>query len=133
MRNPIWPVIITILSLIVFGSAAFVLHEPLHPDSLPRSPNLSPPLQPLVLKGLREYYFIPAGLVVIFGLLAVTHAKASQLNKCLYMVQLAMGTLFLAILVASALQARTLFLHGPPSPIWLGPGEPPESVKSRMR
>ena len=133
MRNPIWPISIALLSLVVIAAAAFVLHGPLHPDFAPRSTDLSPPLQPLVLKGLRELYLIPAGFVVVFGFLAVSHAKSPRFNKWLYMVQLTLGVLFLAILVASGLQARSLFLNGPPPPEWLGPGEPPEWLKARMK
>lgn len=127
MRNPIWPISLTALSLVVIGVAAYVLHGPIHPDYLPRHP------QPLVLKGLREHYFIPAGLVIVFGILAIAHARTSRYIKWLYLLQLAAGALFLAILVASGLQARNLFLNGPPPPEWIGPGEPPESVKSRMK
>jgi len=116
MKNPIWPISIALLSLVVIAATAFVLHGPLHPDFLPRSTHLSPPLQPLVLKGLREYYLIPVGMVVVFGFLAVLHVKSSRFNKWLYMVQLTLGVLFLAILVASGLQARSLFINGlPPS------------------
>ena len=133
MKNPVLPIIITLLSLIVIGASAFLLHGPIHPDYLPRSPYFAPPLQPVVLKGLREYYLIPAVIVTIFGLLAIAHARAARLIKWLYVAQMAAGTLFLVILVASGLRARSLFLNGPPPPIWVGSGEPPESVKSRMK
>jgi hypothetical protein len=72
-------------------------------------------------------------LVVLFGFVAVKHSRSLRFNKWLYRVQLGFGVLFLAILVASGLQARSLFLNVPPPPVWLGPGDPPEWLKARMK
>jgi hypothetical protein len=107
MKKALLPITVTVLSLLVIAHAAFALHGPL-PEGFSR--------EPLILCGLREYYWAPASMVVFFGAFASVHAQAPNRSKALYVIQLTLGVLFLLILIASSWQARRLFRDGPPPP-----------------
>ena len=96
-----YPIVIGILSLAVIILTATAISGPL-PNGWEHAH------QPLVLVAFREYYLIPAAIVVFFTVLTTFHAHSAHRRKGLYVMQMVLGIIFLIILSASAWRAWTM-------------------------